>query len=661
MIKGQRKTGMKVAVATLGALSFLLLVMGPCGLLEQRAFGAAYTFRATTNVNFGDVVVWDSGTSRGVRTTSAPGSDYVAGVAAEAVAAGNDCAIRQDGGRVTVNVTGSVDPSVNPWLVTSGATGKAQGVGSLESDGIFARAITSDGTPAAGQVYASVNLGFLGYGPSGVDDDIPDTDDWTEAQMELSLSDATDVFTDNDGALSDDDVTLADVQSATSSDFHNIGGTDDDVPDASDWTEANLESSLSDATDVLTNNDNLDDLADGANRLAVTVDTSFPGSPSEGGLFYHSTYNIQFQHDGSAWKPIRSSGALTLYVDSGSGSDTAGKGYGPGANATATIQYAIDNCVPAIIGGDVTINVAAGTYSEALTAKAVQRTGEYTVAVVGILTSQDTGTADADSTVTDLEDDGQGWTPSAHAGRLLIINSGTGSGQERFIRDNDADTLNIAGLFATAPDATSTFTIYTLGTIISPGAGNTGATLTAASHWTFKYLEFSAGAYGIWAEDASANVTIQSCEFDTHTNSGIVAFAGSIIRPRTVYAHGAASNGIWLTEVGLADGIFDAYITGCNTSGSAVKGGVKIGNNSYAYFMRCYIDGNDKNGVYLTNNGTAEFITGGNISSIVNHGTPGEYGIRSVQGSQAIGATGQTFSGNDTDQSADAASFASHT
>ena len=634
MISGHRKIGMKVVVASLSALSLTLLMMGPCGLLERSALAAAYTFRATTNINVGDVVVWDSGTPRGVRTTNAAGSDYVAGVAAETVTAGNDCAIRQDGGRVTVNVTGSVDPSVNPWLVTSGATGRAQGVGSLESDGIFARAITSDGTPAAGQVYATVNLGFLGYGPSGVDDDIPDTDDWTEAQMELSLSDSTDVFTNNDGALNDDSVSLADVQTATTSDFHNIGGADDDIPDTDDWTEANLENSLSDVTNVLTD----DDIAG----------TSFPGSASEGDIFWHETRNVRYQYDGGAWLPIQSYGALTLYVDDGAGSDVAGYGYGSGADATATIQYAIDNCVPTIIGGNVTINVDTATYSEATIPKPFSPSGAYKVTILGTLTSVDTGTADADSTTAIIEDDGQGWTPSAHAGQLVIITGGTGSGQERFIRDNDADSLNIAGLFATAPDATSTFIINTLGTIISPGAGNTGATLTAVSHWEFKYLEFSAGLRGIAASDSSQNITVISCAFNTQTATGINAQTSSNVAINNAYIHASSLDGIRVTYASVV--LYDVYILGCNTSNNAAFGGVKLQGGGYAAFIRCYIDGNNRYGVLNTLNSTCLFYAATLISSIVNHDTAGDVGVYSETGSTASSVTTMTFNNNDDDE-----------
>jgi hypothetical protein len=124
------------------------------------AWAAAYNFRATTDVSAGDVVVWDSTTAYGVKTTNVGGANTVAGVAAETVSAGNDCIIRQDGGRVTVNVTGAV--TKGQWLITSTTLGKVKGVDTLQA-GIFARAITDSGTPAAGQVYASVDMGYLGY------------------------------------------------------------------------------------------------------------------------------------------------------------------------------------------------------------------------------------------------------------------------------------------------------------------------------------------------------------------------------------------------------------------------------------------------------------------------------------------------------------------
>lgn len=154
-------------------LIFAILTLSDAANIN--AIAAAYSYRATTAVSAGDVVVWDSATPFGVHTTTTDSAHTVAGVAAETVTAGNDCVIRQDGGRVAVNVTGPV--THGQWLVTSTIPGKARGVSALQP-GIFGRAITDSGTPAPGQVYASLNLGFLGYGtaPGGASalDDLAD-------------------------------------------------------------------------------------------------------------------------------------------------------------------------------------------------------------------------------------------------------------------------------------------------------------------------------------------------------------------------------------------------------------------------------------------------------------------------------------------------------
>jgi len=80
----------------------------------------------------------------------------------------------------------------------------------------------------------------------------------TETEFEAELFS---VFTPNDGALEDDDLsdndtddlaegatnkyaTLANIQSACSNDFHNIGGPDDDVPEAEDFSNLTAGRSL---------------------------------------------------------------------------------------------------------------------------------------------------------------------------------------------------------------------------------------------------------------------------------------------------------------------------------------------------------------------------------------------------------------------------------
>ena len=47
-----------------------------------------------------------------------------------------------------------------------------------------------------------------------------------------------------------------------------------------------------------------------------------------------------------------------------------------------------------------------------------------------------------------------------------------------------------------------------------------------------------------------------------------------------------------------------------------------------------------------------------NENHILNHDTAGDYGIRLESGSQGIGGTGQDFTNNDTDHSADSTTYA---
>ena len=419
-------------------------------------------------------------------------------------------------------------------------------------------------------------------------------------------------------------------------------------------SEAELESLLSDVTNVLTNND-----ISGA---------SFPVSPADGDCFYHTTHNVLFQYESSHWYALRSYSDLTLYVNKTSGSDTAGKGFGSGSDAVATIQYAWDKLVPLLAGGNVTINITAESYVESLllTGKRVLDATNDVILFQGTLpAATDTGTADADSSTSSLEDDGQGWTPSAFQGFLVRITAGTGSGQERFIRDNDADTLNIAGLFATAPNATSTFSIYDMSTgctQIAPGSGNTAIRMVEQRNVHFKYLHFNGGAYGVLAYPR-CGFTVTTCEFDTQDSNGdaILATQFCDITMTTAYVHASERSGLRLAA--SAATLTDLYVLGCNTDGTAGHAGVLIQQGANIVFFRGYIDGNDLMGVYLSGNAYAAFQGGANVTTITNHNTAGDYGIRSQYNSFCSSATLQTFpvGTNDTDESADAATFSTHT
>lgn len=719
------------------ALLFLAVAVGPCGLLQQSAIAAAYNFRATTSVNAGDVLIWDSTAAYSVETTNAANSEDVAGVAAETVAADNDCTIRQDGGRVTVNVTDSVDPAVNPWLVTSTTTGKAQGVGALQS-GIFARAITSSGTPAAGQVYASLNLGFLGYGSGGGssdhgaltglgDDDHTQYHNDTRGDARYLYRENVGAFTpdadyepatkkyvdDNAGGVTDhgaltglgdddhsqyhndtrgdaryytetemdggqmdtryyteteSDATFAPVaEGVTNGDTHDhvggdgaqidhgaLGGLGDDdhtqyhndtrgdaryytqaqvdaaIPD----TEAELEAELADVTDVYTNNDG----------IIQTTGSSFPGSPAEGELFYHTTHDVLFQYDGSGWNSLFNYGALSLYVDSGSGSDAAGQGYGSGADATATIQYAIDNCLPLYIGGTITANITAATYSEELVIAGHQFSGDYYIHFMGTLTNTTTGTATSGS-VTTLTDTGASWGDMS--GQFVRITSGPSSGQDRVILSNTTTVITLAGRFNPAPGSGSVYSVDVAGTIVSPGAGNTGAFLNAQSKVKFENIEFSGGTYGIHATNGSKDIEVNLCEFDTIGN-GIYINSHCKLTINTAYIHDCTQAGFWATTASFA-WIYDAYFDNNNTTSHVGRAGAAFKYFSWALFYRSYFDGNGEHGVLCEYQSSAQFLGSANISYIYNHTDGNGYAVYLNVVSSGAGMTTYTASGNTED------------
>lgn len=150
---------------------------------------------------------------------------------------------------------------------------------------------------------------------------ITNIDAFTEAQLQTQLSDVTNVFTNNDGSLSDDDVTLADVQTATTSDFHNIGGTDDDTPDND-----------SEVPDAIT-------VAGGAvNTSAITLDTGVDPT-TDGQIRWDSiTERVEIGDDGIA--------TLELY---------------PGAHTVDTDTFVTNKDAHDHNGGDGAIIPVAGT------------------------------------------------------------------------------------------------------------------------------------------------------------------------------------------------------------------------------------------------------------------------------------------------------------
>ncbi len=141
---------------------FIGLVAATVHLLCAVAL-ADTTFYATEAVESGDVLVHDATAERGAKKSAVQGQTGVIGVAATNTTGAGEVYVRQHGGLVMVNVTGTVDAATNPYLRASSTAGAAEGVASM-GVGVFAIA-TKDS--AGGQCEATLLTGLQDGGGSG--------------------------------------------------------------------------------------------------------------------------------------------------------------------------------------------------------------------------------------------------------------------------------------------------------------------------------------------------------------------------------------------------------------------------------------------------------------------------------------------------------------
>ena len=179
--------------------------------------------------------------------------------------------------------------------------------------------------------------------------------------------------------------------------------------------------------------------------------TSFPASPNTGQWFYRSDIKTLFIYE-AAWKAIISFGAVTLYVDGTNGSDAVGQGYSSGAGSVKTWTYAF-NLIPGLVGGNITINVTGGAYTETATLQGKTFTGPYTITIQGVKSTIESLTVGTGSTkgiyvgnsqmqyATVVRNSGT-WTTDQRANKWVRISE---TGEKRVIDRNTDTTLTIAG------------------------------------------------------------------------------------------------------------------------------------------------------------------------------------------------------------------------
>ena len=207
----------------------------------------------------------------------------------------------------------------------------------------------------------------------------------------------------------------------------------------------------------------------------VQYGTDWPTSPApqEGMFCYRTDRDVLYLYNGTDWVPIESFAAMTIYVDP-TGTDDADHGFAFATDAFATINYALSQ-IPPLYGGDVVVNIAAGTYTENVAIRGKAPTGPYTIWIEGTLsTAVDTtltgggaGVASGSTQATVVKTSA-GWTVDAYKRKLCYFTSGSNDGLYRVIESNTSNTLTLVGsCLAATPSSGDAFQILSHGTVIS--------------------------------------------------------------------------------------------------------------------------------------------------------------------------------------------------
>ena len=380
---------------------------------------------------------------------------------------------------------------------------------------------------------------------------------------------------------------------------------------------------------------------------AVTSGTTLPSSPVAGQWFLHTPTGrkVLMMYNGSSWTPIISLGNMTLYVDGASGTDNQNKGYGTGANAFATIQYAI-NQIPGQYSGNVAIYVASGTYNELPTIRGKYPTGNYTITFYGAESTTNytisTSTAGSNEVWATLTVSGAGWTTNEHVGKFLYC-----SGESyRPIVSNTSDTITVVGVYSSAP--TGSFTLMTLQTQVYGFV----VACDNVSFYSFKLT--SPSNHCIYLQNAR-NVNIYSSYLLANSTIA-VRFENSvgIVERCYVLLNGNTTN-IYL------NGLSNLTLKKCIVKQQSTKSGtgMEISYSSYLSFgYAANLINNFDYGIKIGSNSNAFlFIT---VSSsgkpIISNNT---YGLYVSAGGQAIYTNTSYiyYAGNTTDRYADATSY----
>lgn len=384
-----------------------------------------------------------------------------------------------------------------------------------------------------------------------------------------------------------------------------------------------------------------------AGNYNIPSGATLPASPVEPQLFMHTPTGrrVLMLYTNGAWTPLYSFGTMTVYVDGTSGTDSANNGYGTGANAWKTLSYAWTQ-LPSIFYGNITINVAAGTYAETLTAQGKTAGGAFSITiqgtegaavVSGTMTSAVQGTGATPGSITDTS---KSMTTDAYVGYFIKYGSNI-----RPISSNTADTFVVDGGFPGTPSGA--YTVFNIATILS---GTTRSiSVTDNQIVTFSKLQISGGTADCTRVFDNAKANFTYCQF---ANSAARLFALYQKGNSTISYSSFAVTGNY-DAVQMLDHA-ELLLQGCTMyQAGAVNGrGLQIANNCTARLnVGNSIDG-FSSGVYCYNG--ASVSTSASPYNIIRNCTTG---VTAFALGGVIGTANNQYSGNTTNENATSASY----
>jgi len=381
-----------------------------------------------------------------------------------------------------------------------------------------------------------------------------------------------------------------------------------------------------------------------ASPLAVASSgATLPASGVAGQVFLHTPTGrkILMTYSGTEWTPVQSLSACTMYVDGALGTDDPNYGYGTGAAAYKTINYALAQVAPFNIA-NANINVALGTYAETLDVSGKYFLGIHSLYIYGESTTLDSGTATSGTTGSGatygtLTDTSKSWTINAYKGEFVTVNS-----TKYIIESNTATMLSLVGVAAIVPSGA--YAIDTPGTYVD--AANVSTPLV-----TIKKINFN-GSNAISASVKFLTATFQICKF-----TGL-----------------AASARIFCQKANL-------NIIICSFGSSATSGSANIRlyhGGSITNMLRSYMPGSLTITGIIASYQSSAYLGGGNVmdglatgisitSGYAYLGAPTTAGWNTVKnsttaltaknGGQIKNTASCTLAGNVTDKNAEAASY----